>query len=184
MAVRMTDVEISIRTGRMEDVPAVLKLYDGAVEWLVSSGRSMQWGTEPWSDKPKAIARVERFARSGEMRVAELGGEVVGAMRLGAAPRFIPPVDEPELFLEALVIDRRCAGLGVGGALLDRARAEAAEQGIKVLRLECWSGGDRGLVRYYERAGFVQTGEIKSQVMDGWEGAILTQRLEQSAPAC
>ncbi|GAA4240399.1 GNAT family N-acetyltransferase [Actinomadura meridiana] len=184
MAVRMTEVALRIRVGKLEDVPAVLKLYDGAVEWLVASGRSQQWGTNPWSESPKAIERVKRFARSGGMRVVEHEGDIVGAMRLGDAPRFLPAVDEPELFLEALVIDRRCAGLGVGTALLDQARAEAVEKGISLLRLECWSGGDQGLVRYYERAGFVQTGHVKSDFHEGWEGAILSQRLEQSARAC
>ncbi|WUH97050.1 GNAT family N-acetyltransferase [Spirillospora sp. NBC_00431] len=169
-----------IRVGNMEDVPAVLALYDRAVEWLVASGRSGQWGSEPWSTKPKSIERVRRFARSGEMRVAEHDGEVVGAMRLGAAPQTIPPAGEPDLFLEALVIDRRVAGLGVGKALLDQARAEAAERGIDLLRVQCWAGGDQGLVRYYERAGFVQSGRIKSAAFGGWEGAILSQRLQHS----
>ncbi|RKS71647.1 L-amino acid N-acyltransferase YncA [Actinomadura pelletieri DSM 43383] len=174
-----------IRIGKPEDVPAVVALYDGAVEWLAATGRSGQWGTEPWSGNPRHVARVQRFADSGEMRVAERGDALVGAMRLGPAPRFIPPVEEPELFLEALVIDRRCAGLGIGAALLDHARAEAAEQGIGLLRLECWAGGDQGLVRYYERAGFVQTGRIKSAIgNEDWEGAILAQRLERRAQAC
>ncbi|TMQ91555.1 GNAT family N-acetyltransferase, partial [Actinomadura soli] len=119
----------------MEDVPAVLVLYDQAVEWLVASGRSGQWGTELWSEKPELTERVRRFARSGGMRVAENEGDVVGAMWLGPAPQFIPAVEEPELFLSALVIDRRCAGLGVGQALLDHARAEALERGISLLRL-------------------------------------------------
>ncbi|MFI0483249.1 GNAT family N-acetyltransferase [Actinomadura sp. 9N215] len=173
-----------IRIGNMADVPAVLALYDRAVEWLVASGRSGQWGSEPWSESPKSIARVRRFAESGEMRVAEHGGDVVGAMRLGAAPQSIPPVEEPDLFLEALVIDRRVAGLGVGKLLLDHARAEAAERGITLLRVQCWAGGDQGLVRYYERAGFVQSGRIKSTFLEGWEGAILSQRLDhRTCPA-
>lgn len=169
-----------IRVGNMADVPAVLALYDRAVEWLVASGRSGQWGSDPWSEKPKSIARVQRFAGSGEMRVAEYEGDLVGAMRLGAAPQSIPSVEEPDLFLEALVIDRRVAGLGVGKALMDRARDEARERGISLLRVQCWAGGDQGLVRYYERAGFVQTGQIKSAAFGGWEGAILSQRLERS----
>ncbi|TDD37655.1 GNAT family N-acetyltransferase [Actinomadura sp. KC06] len=175
----MAEAAVRIRTGDLEDVPAVLALYDRAVEWLAGSGRSGQWGTEPWSESPRLIGRVRRYAESGELRVAENEGAVVGAMRLGPAPEFIPSVQEPELFLEALVIDRRCAGLGVGKALLDHARAEAADRGISLLRLRCWAGGDQGLVRYYERAGFVQSGRIRRDgALGRWEGVILSQRLQ------
>ncbi|MFI0374380.1 GNAT family N-acetyltransferase [Actinomadura sp. 1N219] len=177
----MAEARVRIRIGGTEDVPAVLALYDGAVEWLAASGRSGQWGTEPWSGSPRLTERVRRFTELGEMRVAENEGDLVGAMRLGPAPEFIPSIQEPDLFLEALVIDRRCAGLGVGKALLDHARTEAADKGISLLRLRCWAGGDQGLVRYYERAGFVRSGRIRRDGPLGrWEGVILSQRLQHS----
>jgi GNAT superfamily N-acetyltransferase len=174
--------QVRIRTGTPHEVPALLALYDQAVEWLVASGRPGQWGTRPWSQEPTLVRRVQRFADSGEMRVAEVGDALVGAMRLGAAPRYVPPAREPELFLDAFVIDRRCTGQGIGRALLEHARAEAAQAGVKLLRLDCWAGGDQALVRYYERAGFVQTERFRlDHVLDGWEGAILVQRLHSSS---
>ena len=61
--------------------------------------------------------------------------------------------------------------------MLDAALEEAAERGVRQLRLDCWVGGDQALVRYYERAGFTVTGRITlSHVRGGWEGAVLTRR--------
>lgn len=66
--------DIIIRQGGEEDVPAILALLDGAVEWLVANGREGQWGTEPWSARPKAVERVRELARTGTPWIAEIDG--------------------------------------------------------------------------------------------------------------
>jgi len=42
-------MEISMREGGPDDVPAILGMLDSCVEWLVEQGRTGQWGTEPHS---------------------------------------------------------------------------------------------------------------------------------------
>ena len=165
---------ILVRPGGSADVPAVLALFDEAVGWLASAGRTGQWGTQPWSAQPRRVAQFERFAASGGLRVAEAGGAVAGAMQLGEAPSYAPPAQEPELYLEGFVVSRRFAGRGVGQVLLSRACAEAAGRGAGLLRLDCWAGGDRALVRYYERAGVTATERF---AVGDWEGQILVRRL-------
>ena len=165
---------IQVRPGTSADVPAVLALFDEAVAWLASAGRTGQWGTQPWSAQPLRVALFGEFAASGGLRIAEAGGAVAGAMQLGEAPSYAPPAREPELYLEGFVVGRRFAGRGVGQVLLARACAEAAGRGASLLRLDCWAGGDQALVRYYERAGFTATERF---TVRDWEGQILVRRL-------
>jgi GNAT superfamily N-acetyltransferase len=105
--------------------------------------------------------------------MAEIGGTPVGAMVLGAAPSYVRAADEPEVYVEAFITDRRYAGRGVGRALLDRAVAEAVASGTSLLRVDCWAGGDGALVRYYERAGFTPTERF---TVGDWPGQVLIRR--------
>jgi GNAT superfamily N-acetyltransferase len=129
-------------------------MLDGAVRWLASTGRSGQWGTEPFSAEPRRVAQVRAWTAGGGLRVAETGGVAAGAMVLGQAPPYVPPADRPELYVLLLVASRAHAGRGVGAALLRHAHAEAVQQGVTRLRVDCWAGGEGALVRYYEAAGF------------------------------
>jgi GNAT superfamily N-acetyltransferase len=170
---------IRVRRGTSADVPAVIALFDEAIEWLASSGRAGQWGTEPWSAQPRRVGQIRQFADSGGLRIADAGGVVAGAVKLGAAPGYVPAAQEPELYLDGFVVGRRFAGHGVGRVLLSHACAEAADLGAAVVRLDCWAGGDQALVRYYQRAGFTAAGRFR--VGQGWEGQILIRRLPPSA---
>jgi GNAT superfamily N-acetyltransferase len=164
-----------VRAGGVGDVQAVLALLDRAVAWLAQQGRQGQWGTVPFSQLPAAVRQVEGYAESGGLRVAQAAdGNVVGALVLGAAPSYAPPAPEPELYLRAFVTDRDRARTGIGAALLDRARQEALDQGVRLLRVDCWAGGDGALVRYYLRAGFTRGPAV---TVGGWQGQILEQRL-------
>jgi len=53
-------------------------MLDGAVRWLASTGRSGQWGTEPFSAEPRRVAQVRAWAAGGGLRVAETGGVAAG----------------------------------------------------------------------------------------------------------
>ena len=103
-----------------------------------------------------------------------------GAIVLGDAPSYAPPATEPELYVQAFVTDRERRGQGVGAALLERACAETVARGLRVLRLDCWGGGDRALVRYYERAGFTPTERF---LVGAWEGQVLERRFPGPGPA-
>jgi hypothetical protein len=59
-----------MRRGRSDDAGAVLAMLDGAVAWLASTGRSGQWGTEPFSAEPERVAQVRAWAAGGGLLVA------------------------------------------------------------------------------------------------------------------
>jgi GNAT superfamily N-acetyltransferase len=168
-----------IRGGRPEDVPAVLELLDGAVEWLVSLGRTDQWGTQPLSSYPRRVALTEEQARNGQLHLAVDGDRVVGALGVGDAAGHAPPAAEPELYVTLLVTRRAYRGTGIGGLLLDHARRLARERGVGLLRVDCFASEDRALVGYYERQGFTATDRFEVPLPSGqvWQGQVLAQRL-------
>jgi len=163
---------ISIRRGTIGDFDIILGLMDEAVAWLVEQGRTGQWGSEPISSLTPSVEFMRREVESNDLWIAELDGDPVGAMLLGEAPtRYVEPVEERELFLHLLVTSRRVIGQGVGQALVDRAIEVARERGIDLIRVDCYGGDDRKLVRAYERLGFTPThvvmvGEWPAQVSE------------------
>ncbi|MFC7241901.1 GNAT family N-acetyltransferase [Catellatospora aurea] len=170
-------IPLTIRSGGLDDVAAVLALMDQATEWLVSIGRDDQWGTEPHSTNPKRIAQIEGFARAGGLWIAERGAAVVGALSVGEALPYVPPAEEPELYVQLLISSRSASGRGAGAALLARARELAVAQGVTLIRLDCFAGGEGALVRYYEKQGFTR-GDTFSVEQPGreWPGQLLTLR--------
>ncbi|MBG0819823.1 GNAT family N-acetyltransferase [Planomonospora sp. ID91781] len=163
-----------IRDGGPDDVRAVLGMFDSAVAWLTAQGRTGQWGSEPFSTDPARVARVEEWAAAGGMRIAEVDGEPAGCLVVGPAMPYVTPAPEPEVYVRVLVVDRRFPGRGIGAALLERARAEAAEQGISLVRVDCYAGDDGRLVKYYESQGFTRTEPF---TVGEWPGQLLEMRL-------
>ncbi|GHF46911.1 GNAT superfamily N-acetyltransferase [Amycolatopsis bartoniae] len=149
---------MNIRAGSVADLPEVLRLGDEAVEWLVARGRAAQWGAQPWSQDPERVQRVSEQIQGGDLQLAEVDGAVVGALILGERVPYVPPVDEPELYLVLLLASRQHRG--VGAALIEFALAEARRRGVSVVRVDCWSGGDGKLVEYYRGQGFTPTVEV------------------------
>lgn len=62
--------EVTLRPGNADDLPALLELMDTAIEWLVSLGRTGQWGTEPTSARPNWIKRFAEVVSSDGLWVA------------------------------------------------------------------------------------------------------------------
>jgi GNAT superfamily N-acetyltransferase len=168
---------LTIRPGGRDDVPAVLALLDGATEWLVARGRTDQWGTEPHSTNPRRVEQITAFADDdGGLWIGELEGRPVGALAVGAAMPYVPPADEPELYLRLLVTDRATAGRNVGGELIEHAKKLTRDRGVGLLRVDCFAGGDGALVRYYEKQGFTRT-ETFTVGDTRWPGQILAMRV-------
>ncbi|GAA0838861.1 GNAT family N-acetyltransferase [Streptosporangium amethystogenes subsp. fukuiense] len=168
------DPPVIIRDGHLGDVPAVLAMFDSAVAWLTAQGRTGQWGSEPFSTDAARVESVTSWATSGGMRVAELDGRPAGCLVVGSAMPYVTPASEPELYVQGLVIDQRFHGRGVGSALLERARAEAVERKVALLRVDCYGGDDGRLVAYYESQGFTRTESFR---VGDWPGQILEMRL-------
>lgn len=151
-----------IRPAGPEDAPTVLSLFDDAVAWLVSRGLDGQWGTEPWSQDPARVERVRGLASEG-LWIAELPGAAGGTDPVGALtateepPDYAPGAGERELYIHMLLASRSHPGRRIGSLLLDHAREQARARGISLVRVDCWSGGDGALIRYYEHQGFTPT---------------------------
>ncbi|MEU4511813.1 GNAT family N-acetyltransferase [Nonomuraea wenchangensis] len=162
-----------IRPGTPDDVPAVLAMFDSAVAWLTARGRTGQWGDQPFTGNPRRTEQVTRWAHGGGMRIAERDGRPAGCIVLGDAHDYVTPAPEPELYVQALVIDRGHAGHDVGRTLLDHAAQQARERGLNLLRVDCYAGDDGRLVAYYESCGFTRQAPF---TVGEWPGMLLHRR--------
>ncbi|WP_406861632.1 GNAT family N-acetyltransferase [Streptomyces sp. HUAS MG47] len=166
---------LTIRKGGADDVPAILAMLDSAVVWLNARGNTEQWGTEPWSARASSVERVKEIVASGTPWIAELDGRPAGTVTLTPHPTpYVEPVDEPEVYVHLLVTDARCHGRGVGAALLAHAVEETRRQGVSLLRVDCYAGGEGRLVEFYEDQGFTRT---QAFTVKDWPGQVLEQRV-------
>lgn len=170
---------ITIREGGPDDLPVILGMLDSSVEWLVSQGRTAQWGTQPLSRHEKTVAAVARAMDEGTTYLAEVDGTPAATLTLTDAPgsylSHLPPPGEPERYIHWLASDRRFKGHGAGSALLDHAAEETRRAGVSLLRVDCYAGADGKLVRYYEGNGFVRTETYTGR--DDWPGQVLARRV-------
>ncbi len=152
---------MKIRTGTVADLNTVLALMDEAVAWLTAQGRTDQWGSEPFSTNPKTTEFIRKLVEDGDLFITEIDGESAGALIVNEAPMpYVPPLEERELYVRLLVTSRRHKGRGIGAELVEFARGEARKRGIDLLRIDCYSGPDEKLVRFYESVGFTRTERI------------------------
>ena len=169
---------ISTRPGTIDDLDTVMSLMDEAIAWLVSQGRTGQWGSEAFSASPAHRDYMRREVEDNDLWIAEADGHPVGAMLLGEQPMpYVAAVDERELYLHLLVTSRSHSGRGVGRGLVEKAKAVAIERGIDLIRVDCYAGDDRKLVRAYERLGFAPTEPF---TVKEWLGQVLAMRLSAS----
>ena len=110
-----------------------------------------------WGYDAEFMARVAAELRWDEhdletmiVHVAEQGGELLGFAAVN------PAAEPPEL--DALFVEPRAMGAGVGRALLAQACAAAAEAGIAELAID----SDPQAEAFYLRAGARRVGEVRS----------------------
>ena len=166
-------VELRIRQGSDDDLPAVLALFDEAVQWLVGRGLSGQWGERSFSSRPALRSIVQRTIGDSDVRIAEHEGAVVGVLAVGSSPPYVPGNPVPELYVTLLMSSRRLQGNRIGARLLELATAIAREQGAGVMRVDCWADSPR-LIGFYEGQGFSREGLFD---LRGWRGQILSKAL-------
>jgi GNAT superfamily N-acetyltransferase len=171
---------VALRPATVEDTATVVALYDEAVAWLTARGRTGQWGTTPFSELPDNVALIRSRAASGGMWLAECDARVLGAIVLEAEPpRYLTvPAGEPAIHVSGFITSRAPDARTVGRLLLDHARTTARARGIGLLRLDCYAGGDGGLVAYYESAGFTPVETFTVDLLGGsYHACLLEQRL-------
>ncbi|MFZ5817931.1 MAG: GNAT family N-acetyltransferase [Bacillota bacterium] len=170
--------EVQIAPATLEEIPAVLALFDESVAWLAEKGLTGQWGTTPFSQLPRMRERLVGWVERRTLFVARLAGEVVGVLSVGPE---VPPYAVAEwearpataYYLEAFTTRRRVEGKGLGGALLRWAEGYTGAHGIDWLRLDCWADNP-GLVGYYRRQGYTPVGEVN---LGTWRGQLMEKRL-------
>jgi predicted N-acetyltransferase YhbS len=166
-------IELQIRQGTADDEPAVLALFDEAVQWLVARGLTGQWGEQSFSTRPPMRTLVQRTMGDNDVRIAEHEDVVVGVLAVGASPPYVPGNPVPELYVALLMSARHLHGNAIGARLLDLATDIAREQGARMMRVDCWADSPR-LISFYERQGFARDGQFD---LRGWRGQILSKTL-------
>ncbi|MEU6775537.1 GNAT family N-acetyltransferase [Streptomyces sp. NPDC046759] len=172
---------IAIREGVPDDIPAMLGMLDSSVQWLVSQGRTEQWGTRPLSEHRGTVKSVTRYMDEGTTYIAEIDGVPAATLTLTDAPgaclSHLPSPGEPERYIHWLASDRRFEGRGAGAALLAHAAEQTRRAGVRLLRVDCYAGGDGRLVAYYEANGFTPTETYTAGERNDWPGQVLVRRV-------
>lgn len=153
---------VHFRRGSSADTDSVLALFDANIVWLAERGSADQWGSEPWSESAKHVEFVRDLLTSGTVTIAEIDGVVVGASVVTDHPMpYVPAADEEERYLKLLISSPAHRGQKIGHQLIELAREQTLSDGVSLLRVDCYAGGDRRLVSYYVSEGFTPTQEIE-----------------------
>jgi ribosomal protein S18 acetylase RimI-like enzyme len=144
---------LAIRAAQSADLVEVVAIEEDATAWL--RGRGIEPGHPP---RPLREIVAERIA-CGQMFVALVSGQPAANIALTTADKLWDDLPGDALYVHGLMVRRAFAGREIGLALLRWAAAQAAEMGKPLLRLDC-DADNPALRAYYERAGFVQRGEV------------------------
>ena len=167
----MSDAD-RVRVGSVDDLDAVMALFDAAVAWLAAQGRTGQWGDQPWSASADRVDRIRRMIEGNELLLLDRDGATVAALAHGpAAHDYVPAATDREDFVLLLVADP--AVRGGGRRLLDESWTRARADTVERQRVDCYAGDDGKLVRFYESAGFTRTETFE---VEGWPGQLLERR--------
>lgn len=111
--------------------------------------------------KNHSLEAYEKYLTRAENRiyVAEVApGDAAVGYIVCTAPDFPMETGPGDYELRRIYLLHRFQGMGIGKALMDQAIASGREQGFTRLLLGVY-GKNHGAIRFYEKAGFTQTGE-------------------------
>lgn len=111
---------------------------------LDRSSRRDLWELFALAEESPAV--IEELIHQGRVFVATLDGEIVGCLQL------LDP-NQNEIELAILAVAEAHRGRGIGTALVERAIAEARDQGLQSIRVGT-SSADISNLRFYQRRGF------------------------------
>jgi len=187
--------EATLRT----DTAFIIACFDAALPYLASIGCEGQWGTKPFSERKWFCDEISGFVEGdrdlgkGIAWIADVEIEVeghsetkpAGAIVLTTtghqAPQSVSP-SVKEVYVKFLIADRRLgvASKGVGAHLLDFAKEVTRREQIKLLRVDCWSGGNGGLVNQgFVRDKFLQYPD-KHHTSRDWIGWVFELWIQDS----
>lgn len=133
--------------------PAITSVLTDATKY------KLQRGDSTWGSRGPTEQTVLEQMNSGEMYVALRDCDVLGTFRLQWEDDHYwgrqPPVAG---YIHGLAVREDVHGKAVGAHLMAWAAQEVARRGRQYLRLDC-SATNFALCRYYERQGFIPTGQ-------------------------
>lgn len=141
-------------------MPARQTVAGVEISWYRSSRREL-WELFALAEESPAV--IEELIDQGRVLVATLGDKIVGCLQL------LGPDTEGEIELAILAVAEEHQGRGIGTALVERAIAEAREQGLRTMRVGT-SSADISNLRFYQRRGFRMLGIERDAFMpaDGY----------------
>lgn len=144
--------ELSIRRATRDDVPEIVRLLADDV-----LGRERERYETPLP--PSYYAAFDEIDTDAhqELVVAEFGGAIVGTLHLTVIP-YLTHAGSRRALVEAVRVDSRRRGEGLGEALFRWAISRAKERGCQVLQLTT-DKQRTDAHRFYERLGFVASHE-------------------------
>jgi ribosomal protein S18 acetylase RimI-like enzyme len=158
----------ALQRARDGDAAVLFALREAAARWQVSHG-IVQW-------LPGEVSAEEFSAQiaAGEWVVLRDAEGVRAAGRLLWVDRAVWG-DHPDDagYVHGLMIDRDCAGAGLGRRLLDLIAERVRNEGRPFLRLDCVVGNQR-LRDYYRDLGFREVG--RREFESRWAPVVLLER--------
>lgn len=148
---------LMVRLAALEEMPAILELYDGIIELFQSQTGNLGWR--------KGVYPTEKDFRqaiqAGTMYVGELEGRLAAGMIVsqgtdksyGDPPWRVEAQDSETAVIHTLGVSPRFKRQGVALGMAEGAVALAREKGWKALRLDVLDENVPAQ-RLYERAGF------------------------------
>lgn len=169
--------DYSLRRAEVGDLDDIIGLIDSAATWLRTKDTD-QWSA-PW---PSASARFERVSdslRAGHTWVVTQGAMPVATISFNgeANPKLWTELEQadPAAYVHRLVVDRMCAGRGIGAALVDWAAQQSAQAfGAMWVRIDVWTT-NTALHAYYVSQSFVPV-RCDPQNYPGYPACALFQR--------
>ena len=144
-----TPSPVTFRTARRDDLARVVELI---ADDAIAARRTGELGDEHLA----AFAAIDADPNN-ELIVAAVGGEVVGVMQL----TFVPGISRrgaTRLLVEAVRVDSRLRGQGIGRAMMAWAHERGRERGASLAQLT--SDKARGDAhRFYRSLGYAQSHE-------------------------
>ena len=124
----MADAELELCRAGGNDHDAIVRLIDGAAQWLRLTQDTDQWA-HPWRSEEERSNRIRRDLARGRTWLLRDDGIAVATITADSEPCPIWTAErqrEPAVYARRLVVGRDHAGLGLGTALLDWARPDGS----------------------------------------------------------
>lgn len=181
-----------LRLATPGELDEVRELVREAAEWLRTSKDTDQWAT-PWPDLAGHVERIRNDLLKGKTwlvwdgmtTAATITVDTQGPLALNEQP--VWPADKsrvPALYVRRVIVRRRYAGLGLGGALLDWAEDLARrDYEAALIRIDVWTT-NLDLHAYYKRQRFTPCdGRDSWELADYPSRALFERRTDRSGSA-